>query len=1592
LSSLYTFNTNGGVNMYNVNLTAAGDLDWIQFPQNSDTNYAKKSGGAGLFGFRRDRTAVPGGELGLVQDGRIMFDETDADPSAPAVISRRGLSVRGVGNYLEFKVAESNDPRFLLVYSGNWCAQARIDYIVSGNVRYTTTFANVNHDAVYCATIYVEPGVEGTLRQTLTNNTNYGAANNGSTFIFAAALCSTPVLDKTSVMIREGATDKITASPSDGVIWTSSAPDVASVDQNGIVTAIKTGDAVITAKLGSAEKTCNVKVIPRNSEVVAGGYIIDMTDLPKVHFANHPEWEEIYEATWQMHKSNIMQIPAATNPERPYYVDEAFSGNIFVWDTLLMMMFDKWGLHQFPTLPSMDNFYMNQTDSNGEDDGYIPREIIESTGRDYHNGYTDPRSMNPPLWAWAEWEQFMIHGDVSRFNKIIKGKTIYERMESHFAFIERYKKLGNGLYGKQTGLGNGLDNTFNQGTSGDNETYNDLSIQQAQFAYYLAKIAGAMGNAGKKAYYESEHARITALITEKLWVEETKMFSNITHAGAFRNCSTPTTLWALSAHVASRQQADALIKYHGWNSQKMFRPFGLATTAYDDSRYQPEGGYWRGAFWAPTSYVYIKGLEENGYDTLTFEEAIRHLTSVSDVYQAGKSGGYVSQATIWENYSSEYMRNGFSGGSSNSRPNFAGWTGGMTIGIVLEDVLGVRMNAPENTINWNIRLTEEHGVSDIYYKHNGVANRVNLLANARASAKDPVTFTVKTDNPFTLNVKNGSIRMAYSIPAGTSILGIAGESGKTARLDIGYSMDFSDFESSKLSASMDYVMFGPTQDTTVYDGLSYQVRKGADLIKNVNTIGFSQVSATNPPTYRDSAELRTLGAANAREAVKAPHLYGNEGFMFTVPANNELQTVTMLIGVTGGEAEISAMLLDASAPNKAIRLAGGDTESVYAVSIPYRAAKDGHHMLVKFTHIARSGSARIALKAIVLNEGGLMASPANFTVEPRNASALINAEPAIGDRYDSWRIYYGTSPGDLSQSVTAASMPYTLAGLTNSARYYIAVAGVTGGAEGLRTAVMRVIPEERPLTDLERATMDIDAAIPLILNGNEQASVKSPLAIVSVGPVYDSAISFISDSNGVYPGIWNTGEVEMPIGRDKPTTLMVSAVYNGTAATRNIDLIIPAVDFSKAYVLDTTISTFTGNVFLTQEGSKDWIQFTQVANGTNPQARKRGGTGIGIPRLAFPSPDHKRANGLGLTYVYDAADAVQTNPAITNGYAVDMRGRDDYIEIDLAYSAKPQRAYVYFGLWRAGIRADFVVNGAVVASEAVSDSRNQVINYRVGFDYLLGDPGDKASLRLVLANDSDYGGNGSIIANAITLQEIESSLHYIPIESSGLYGAGIMAEHFAHKSFGIDPNIENCGLGGKNVGGVGAGAWLTYDINVEKRGVYQLAIEFAAQSQTNPGLTILLDDKPIGSITQITPTGGWQNWAYRTIDVVLPAGEHVLKLSYANAGTNLRSLNLKYVSPDIPQTNVTLAKSNGALVAGFTIGNSSGSVLGAQCIIAFYDSAGRLTDMAAKTVTAAAGDGIELEVVMPFKDTYARAFIWNAETFIPLCTQAELSG
>lgn len=1552
-------------------------------------------------------------------------------------------------------------------------------------------------------------------------------------------------------------------------------------------------------------------IVTAAPETLPNGYVIDMEALPKVHFPQHPEWEEIYHAAWQMHKSNIKKANLAINPNDVYFVDEAFNEEIYAWDTMFMMLFDKYGYNQFPTLEALDNFYFSQYDSenysvgevagelqqgeassvyynsegehhnggiknkpelavakspaelqaasffeslnqtaatlngaaqwtidaeeinggfpvfadppkqvegassfagagsstdpylitsaadlatlaelvnSGTDsgagkfyqlteniqlsgdnnfvaigtetnrfqgtfdggfhtvsgiriktdkhtqglfgylyngtvknvgvvdlviysdansaaiagqakgdsrilncfvrnaylhtensavggiagllegtsrvencyvtdtfvggrsfvgglvglirsgtpvvkncyssanvifngDGYIFRKRYESNGTTYYD-YTNVLGLNPPLWAWAEWEQYQIHGDISRFTKEINGKTIFQRIIDHFFFIEREKKMENGLYGKTSGDANGLDDSPNQdypwvtATGGKGEqTYNDLSIQQAQLAYYISIIANEIGDTETAEYFTAEHQRISTLINDLMWDEEETMYSNLDVDGVTHtNISTPTNLWALAGHVATEETAESIIHNHALNSEKLFRPSGLATLAYDypgdsngRSAYSPKGKYWNGSVWAPTSYQYIRGLNEYGYDDLAFQEAIRHVNMVYDVYQEGYNG----LNSIWECYSPDYTRPATTkGDSGNSRSNFVGWTGCLAIGIVIEDILGLDVNGPDNTITWTPHLSEENGISDLWYSHKGVENTVDLLAEKRDSASDALTFTVRADQDFTLIVNNNGVTETIAVTAGTHTYTVDGTNGEKSYLDaVSIPLDLSDdsLTPSEWEKTLDYVVFQNEKNESISDGLPYQTGKVNGLIYNVNTIGYRENSSQNPLSLRDSATMQSLGFVGAQDLVRKNNSAGNEGFMLMAPADNAIKTIKLLVGVKNTTATLTASLSDASQPELVQQLSGGKEEATYLITIPYRAASADKNLYLEYRIDTNASSdAEITLKGIALLEGGttLPAVPENLIVTPGDKSLTVDATLPEGERYDNFVIYAGTDPSAL-ESYTTSSLPYNLTGIENFETYYVAVAGIRDGVSSRVSNTVSTIPEPTGMSDYDRANVDLDRALTAILNGNTGLEdIRSSIKMETVGPVYGSKITVTSSTAEQEYGIMADGTVHRSIAGNISAQLVLQAAYQNNTYDRNLSATVRMFDpTTEAFVAGSSYP-FNGTVNLTSEGSTDWAQFsTKFAA---DYAKKDTDTPSITNFKHLDSSYTEVAGDVPMKYIVTDA-AAGTQPDGLKGIVSKFLGNG--FEFNLPYREHMQKVKIYAGVYRATGKVELLINDQVMFTDYVSENATSLtINSFKAFDinFQATNPDDVITVRYTMTQSFTSSGNGgSLILPAVTLQDTEEQAVY-PV--SPVQDTRIEAEHYVRKGTQT-ANKEVCQDvdGGLNVGSINAGESLTYYIDVEKGGTYDLAFRIAAKNAVNPNMSILLDGQNIGNLTDTVVTGGWQTWKDFTVkELTLPAGRHTLKLNFGASGTNLNYLTFTPVTIDEPRIEVSM--------------------------------------------------------------------------------------
>ena len=159
----------------------------------------------------------------------------------------------------------------------------------------------------------------------------------------------------------------------------------------------------------------------------------------------------------------------------------------------------------------------------------------------------------------------------------------------------------------------------------------------------------------------------------------------------------------------------------------------MPSLSYDHPAYQPEGAYWRGSVWAPTTYMVLRGLDRNGYFKQAHDIACNTVKNVVKVF--------AETGTLWENYAPEKAAHG-----NCAKADFVGWTGLVPISMLIEYVFGIRCSAPDKTVTWDIRLDGAYGVRNLSF-----ANvTASFLHNADGSVE------IKTNHPITVKlVKDG---------------------------------------------------------------------------------------------------------------------------------------------------------------------------------------------------------------------------------------------------------------------------------------------------------------------------------------------------------------------------------------------------------------------------------------------------------------------------------------------------------------------------------------------------------------------------------------------------------------------------------------------------------------------------------------------------------------------------------------------------------------------------------------------------------------------------------------------------------------------
>ena len=248
-------------------------------------------------------------------------------------------------------------------------------------------------------------------------------------------------------------------------------------------------------------------------------------------------------------------------------------------------------------------------------------------------------------------------------------------------------------------------------------------------------MAEALGRAEEVADLRSEIKSLSEIINATQWDEETGFYYDRRADGRRSQVKTIGAFWALLANIAPAERVERLIAQLE-NPQTFNRPHRVPTLAADHESYNPLGEYWRGGVWAPTNYMVLRGLTEAGFPDLAHEIARNHHAQVVQVFE--------QTGTLWENYAPEKTERG-----NVAKPDFVGWSGLPPVAVLFEYVFGLRPNVPTNTLVWDVRLLEEHGVTQYPFGEGGI---LDLSCAERKSVEEKPVITVQTNVPVLLEV------------------------------------------------------------------------------------------------------------------------------------------------------------------------------------------------------------------------------------------------------------------------------------------------------------------------------------------------------------------------------------------------------------------------------------------------------------------------------------------------------------------------------------------------------------------------------------------------------------------------------------------------------------------------------------------------------------------------------------------------------------------------------------------------------------------------------------------------------------------------
>jgi glycogen debranching enzyme len=437
--------------------------------------------------------------------------------------------------------------------------------------------------------------------------------------------------------------------------------------------------------------------------------------IPQPICEDVPDYDMLYQKAWELAHDHIRYIDGM--PQSPY-MDEAFCDTqLWIWDTCFMSLFCKYAQDEFPGVESLRNFYDVLY---GEKN--LPYVIPSSNEPSWTGALPGVPSQikihiadNPPLFAFAEYENALFHGDVDYIRDLLYNRGV---LQKHYEWIEGLKNselprgvrastclINENIGYRWEGGRSGMDNTprgkttkrtLKERPNNPNMLWIDAICQQALSAKMIANLYGIVGDTENRMKWERLYNEKKEIVNRYYWDEEDGFYYDIDcDSHSFYKVMTPASYWALLAGIAFDDRAQAMVaKILDKNTLGGNLP--LISLSRSDDNFENDGRYWRGGLWLPTAYAALKGIEKYGYYDTAHNAARKILDHMLMTYVE------YEPHTIWECYSPNAPApSTVANGESIVRGDFCGWSALGPISMYIEEVIGFHtINAFERVVEW----------------------------------------------------------------------------------------------------------------------------------------------------------------------------------------------------------------------------------------------------------------------------------------------------------------------------------------------------------------------------------------------------------------------------------------------------------------------------------------------------------------------------------------------------------------------------------------------------------------------------------------------------------------------------------------------------------------------------------------------------------------------------------------------------------------------------------------------------------------------------------------------------------------------------